>query len=329
MHLHQVYYSSVPDFIIELTQTKEMQRLKGIGMDCGCDYTSFPQYAGIKPANRYDHSIGVALIVWNYTHDIKQTIAGLFHDIATPAFAHVIDFLNGDHIRQESTETATTKIIKNSAEIGRILKKYEINVEDVVDYHKYPIADNDLPQLSADRLEYTLNNLLRFADCDLDDISRYYNDIVVGCNEYGIEELMFKTADICQDFMVKCLPVFIMYSCDSNRFAMEAWAQLLRKAIALNVIELKDLDQSEKTIIKKLLKNEETNMEYNYLTNVSQIMVSKEQKVGEHWYKVDAKKRYVNPYVQNIGRAYDLFSKVRKEIDDYLNCSYDYWISAK
>ena len=73
----------------------------------------------LKVQNRFfysnlEHSIGVALIVWNFTKDKKQTLAGLFHDISTPVFKHCIDFLNGDYETQESTEELTTYMIKNS-----------------------------------------------------------------------------------------------------------------------------------------------------------------------------------------------------------------------
>ena len=35
-----------------------------------------------------------------------------------------------------------------------------IKIEEVEDYHLYPIADNDTPKLSSDRLEYSLSNAL-------------------------------------------------------------------------------------------------------------------------------------------------------------------------
>jgi len=38
-----------------------------------------------------------------------------------------------------------------------LLEKYHISIEEVNDYTKYPIADNHGPQLSSDRLEYTLD----------------------------------------------------------------------------------------------------------------------------------------------------------------------------
>ena len=131
-------------------------------MHCGCEYTSFPMFVGLDNYSRYKHSVGCALIVWHFTQDRRQTIAALLHDIATPTFAHVVDFLNGDHLKQESTENGTVNIIASSPEIMTRLKEWNIELEEVADYHVYPIADNDSPKLSADRLEYTLSNLVNY-----------------------------------------------------------------------------------------------------------------------------------------------------------------------
>ena len=132
-----------------------MQRLLEISMLCGTDYSKIYNYVSFNSV--LDHSVGVALIIWNFTKDKKQTLSGLFHDIATQTFKHCIDFMNGDSEYQESTEERTEQIIKSS------------------DYHIYPIADNDTPKLSTDRFKYTfsIGNFLHDA-WDFDEVSRYY-----------------------------------------------------------------------------------------------------------------------------------------------------------
>ena len=61
-----------------------------------------------------------------------------------------------------------------------LLKKDEINVKDVIDYKKYPIADNSTPKLSADRFEYTLSGgLYQEKIFELEEIRTYYNNIVI------------------------------------------------------------------------------------------------------------------------------------------------------
>ena len=96
-----LYASDLPHALRAMAESKAMQRLALVGMHCGCEYTAYPVYArAAAPYSRLTHSRGVAAIVWHFTHALDQAAAGLMHDIATPAFAHAVDFLNGDHLRQ-------------------------------------------------------------------------------------------------------------------------------------------------------------------------------------------------------------------------------------
>lgn len=176
-----IYTASLPPELLAMAETPVMQRLLRVGMHCGCEYTAYPIYRdAVAPYSRYTHSLGTAAIVWHFTHDLKQSVAGLLHDIATPAFAHVVDFLNGDHMRQESTESRTRMMIASSPALMALLDKSGLTLDDVDDYHRYPIADNDSPRLSADRLEYTLGNAHLVFHCPKAELKRIFDDIFVG-----------------------------------------------------------------------------------------------------------------------------------------------------
>ncbi len=193
MYVNSIYSSDVPEFVREIAETDIMKRLRTVGMDCGCEYTSFACWQGLLPAKRYEHSIGVGLITWHFTHDVKQTVAALLHDVSSPVFAHVVDFMNHDYVTQESTESDTRKMIENSQQLQSLLKKYGLTTDEVCDYHMYPIADNDSPRLSADRLEYTMRNFYRYVHLSAEEIAEYYNDLTVIKNEEGEDELAFQT----------------------------------------------------------------------------------------------------------------------------------------
>ena len=107
-----------PYFLNDYIFTKEMQHQKEISVTCGKIYSKM-----FYPYTSLDHSVGVALIVWNFTADKKQTLAGLFHDIASPVFKHTVDIFNGDADKQESTEEKTSDIIKNSEDIMTLLER--------------------------------------------------------------------------------------------------------------------------------------------------------------------------------------------------------------
>ena len=71
-----------------------------------------------------------------------------------------------------------------SKEIMKLLKRDNIELSEIDNYHLYPIADNDTPKLSADRLEYSLSNaLFTYRLLDLASIKEIYDDIEIQTNE--------------------------------------------------------------------------------------------------------------------------------------------------
>ena len=329
MTFNNIYSEDFPIFIEELINTPEFKRLSNVGMNCGCEYTSFPIFSNGKNYTRYNHSIGVALIIWHFTKDIKQSIAGLLHDISSPAFAHVIDFLNGDHETQESTEEKTEEIIENSPEIQTILKKYNLTTEDVKDYHMYPIADNDSPLLSPDRLEYTLGNAYYYGFKSMDEIKDIYNDLIVSKNEFGQDEISFSTLDKAIEFTSVSLENSKVYTCNVDRFSMQYLADLLKLAVDKNVISLDDLYTIEEKVIMKLQQDAELKSKWNDFVNMSQIFTSNEKPENGYWVNIPAKKRYINPFIVNNGRVTNLCETLSKEIDDFLKVDFNIWLSGK
>ena len=143
--LWSIYHPDIPPFLQALSETPPMVRLRSVGMNCGCEYTDVPLFRRLRPYSRFDHSMGVGLIVWHFTGSEAQSIAGALHDIATPVFAHTVDFLLGDHLTQEATESRTAELIAASPEIQTILTELGLTTEDVADYHRYPMPTTTLP----------------------------------------------------------------------------------------------------------------------------------------------------------------------------------------
>ena len=68
-----------PPFLQKYLNLKILERLKGIGLLCGTDWT--PLFHNRFYYSRYDHSLNCALIVWNWTRDKKLALAALLHDV--------------------------------------------------------------------------------------------------------------------------------------------------------------------------------------------------------------------------------------------------------
>ena len=328
MRLWDIYHGDVPDFLQEAAKTSAMQRLQDVGMNCGCEYTSFPMFAGIGPYSRFDHSVGVGLIVWHFTKSMEQAMAGLLHDIATPVFAHVIDFLHGDHMNQESTEAGTGQWIRGSGELHRVLEKFEIPVEAVEDYHRYPIADNDSPRLSADRLEYTLGNAVNYGIATKAQVRTWYADLAVGVNEDDEPELMFSHREAAEGFAMAALECSKIYVADPDRYAMEALAGLLKQAIDQGILEEADLYKQEKDIITRL-KQSQMKAQWERFCGYREIICRDIPGKGEGWMRIFAKKRCIDPFVKELGRVSHICPEFKEKLELFRKESQDYWLNAR
>ena len=307
-----------PEWIDEYINTDRMQKQKYISVTCGKIYSKLFDY---EDYTSLDHSIAVALIIWNFTHDKKQTLSGLFHDIATPAFKHCIDFLNEDYMNQESTEELTKKLIEGSKDIMSLLKRDGISIDEVCDYQIYPIADNDTPMLSADRLEYSLSNdLIVFKTNTLEEIKNIYNDIEIQTNENGIIELGFKTKKIARQFVKNTSRLSVCYRDDATRFFMQAIADILKKINKDGLISKQDLYELSEQEVIEIVKKSEYSYAYDTLINSKKVNTSKEEPLNIYYVKHGAKIRYIDPLFN--GKRISSECKIAKKMIDN-NLSYD------
>lgn len=76
---YKILSKDFPEFLNEYIYTEEMQRLDGINQICGAYWKKPNAFEDIYSVLK--HSVAVALIVWNFTHDKIQTLSALFHDI--------------------------------------------------------------------------------------------------------------------------------------------------------------------------------------------------------------------------------------------------------
>lgn len=308
-----------PEWLNDYIETKELLKQRYISVTCGKIYSNLFEIDFFFSS--LDHSVAVALIVWHFTHDKKQTLSGLFHDIATPVFKHCVDFLNGDYMTQESTEDLTSKIISNSKEIMELLKRDNIKLEEVDDYHIYPVADNDTPKLSADRLEYSLSNaLLTYKLSNIDDIKKIYNDVILDKDEEGTLELSFKSKATALEFVKITSKLSIIYREDRTRYSMQLLADIIKKLNEDRLITKEDLYNMKESEVIEIIENSKYKDIFNIWKNAKNIKVSKEKPENVYFVHHGAKIRYIDPLV-NKRRISSISKEAKKEIDK--NLSYD------
>lgn len=333
---YKILCPEFPNFLKKYIELPIMQRLSGIGLLCGTDWTSL--YKNRFFYSRLDHSVGVALIIWNFTKDKTQTIAGLLHDVSTTVFSHVSDFRKGDALTQTSTEEPTTKMILSDSALCKLLESDGIEPKDVVDYHIYPIADNEIPSLSADRLEYMYpSGLALDGSWTFEEIAKTYNDLIILKNEENKEELGFKTIEMAELYCKKFCMIGHILQLNENKLSLQLLSQIMSKAVELDVLQEEDfmtlseskiIEKIESFISKKTLSMEEQKFAtmYNTFRKMTKVEHTN-QKLPEDKYfcvSLKVKQRYINPLVkvgtnsQQAKRLSEVSDFANKLIKDFL-----------
>ncbi len=326
---YKILCPEFPNFLKKYIELPIMQRLSGIGLLCGTDWTSL--YKNRFFYSRLDHSVGVALIIWNFTKDKTQTIAGLLHDVSTTVFSHVSDFRKGDALTQTSTEEPTTKMILSDSVLCKLLESDGIEPKDVVDYHIYPIADNEIPSLSADRLEYMYpSGLALDGSWTFEEIAKTYNDLIILKNEENKEELGFKTIEMAELYCKKFCMIGHILQLNENKLSLQLLSQIMSKAVELDVLQEEDfmtlseskiIEKIESFISKKTLSMEEQKFAtmYNTFRKMTKVEHTNQKLPEDEYFCVSlkVKQRYINPLVKVGTNSHQ--AKRLSEVSDFAN----------
>lgn len=333
---YKILCPEFPNFLKKYIELPIMQRLSGIGLLCGTDWTSL--YKNRFFYSRLDHSVGVALIIWNFTKDKTQTIAGLLHDVSTTVFSHVSDFRKGDALTQTSTEEPTTKMILSDSALCKLMESDGIEPKNVVDYHIYPIADNEIPALSADRLEYMYpSGLALDGSWTFEEIAKTYNNLTILKNEENKDELGFKTIEMAELYCKKFCMIGHILQLNENKLCLQLLSQIMTKAVELNVLQEEDfmtlseskiIEKIESFISKKTMSLEEQKFVtmYNTFRKMTKVEHTNQKLPEDEYFCVSlkVKQRYINPLVkvgtnsQQAKRLSEVSDFANKLIKDFL-----------
>ncbi len=294
MHIEDIIYGSfdVDDrVLIEVMNSKPVQRLKRISQAGASKYV-LPNRNG----TRYEHSVGVMLLLRKLGACIEEQLAGLMHDIPHTAFSHVVDFLFKRSEHQDFHEQFHEKIILNS-EIPEIIEKHGYDINRLLDESNFPLLERSIPDLCADRIDYTL----RDAGVSLGklDYVREIPDRLVVHND----EIVFDDAESAKKFGELYLEAD--YKLWSNPVEVAAYyimAEALEIALDEGIITENDFFATDDYIYDKLASSE------NKLINEKLSLLSMKFKVVEDENDYDfysrSKVRYVNPkYINSDGVA--------------------------
>lgn len=241
-YLEKINYQNIPEFLIKYLKSPSLLRLKKVGYFCGMDYASKDIYNFNEYISRFDHSLTVCLIVYKLTKNKIATLAGLFHDIATPCFSHVIDYMNQDYDKQESTEKYTEYILKKDKYLKKCLEEDKIDINDIINFKKYTIVDNDRPKVCADRIDgVILTGIGWTKNINKEDIAKIVDDMCIFINENNEEEIGFKSLNVAKKVLEVSESIDIYCHSNEDNYMMQLLAKITKLAINKKYISYKEL----------------------------------------------------------------------------------------
>ncbi|MDD2807281.1 MAG: HD domain-containing protein [Patescibacteria group bacterium] len=287
--------------LIDLIKSPALQRLKKIEQ-----HGTWQLHQSWKKSHhfsRYDHSIGVMLLLRKFNASIEEQLHGLLHDISHTVFSHVADFLfNKDTSKHSYQDDRLGKAFQLQG-VNAILKKYGFNHTKILSTSTFPLAERDLPDLCADRIDYTLSDPWAKV-FDTADPKKILKDLTVYQQQF-----VFKSRSGAQAFARLyekhnrnnwCKPLQIAIYTIS--------AQVLREALTKKIITKKELYTTDEYILKKLghTKNPIITKKLQQIKNLKIKIVSKKT-AADFW--GTSKTRVVDPYFLQDGKLIRL-SKV-------------------
>lgn len=285
-----------PKFLIPFIESKTLMRLKDVSYFCGATHASNKVYNFKYDISRLDHSISCALHVWSHTFDDVSTLQALFHDATTPALSHVIDYLNNDYIKQESTELNLEEYIRtNDKELYDYFKLVGIRIDDISRFKENSIVDLDRPKLCADRLDFIfLNNLSWSRLIDINDVKRIYNHLIVVCNEDGNMEFGFDDIDIADRVVELNDIVNSMTKRNDDYEEMNVLSLIVDRLILLNKLSYNDLYVLNDNDVFNII---ESNIDDSYISKYYKLYKNMEEDCS--YTSKEIKNRVLDPLVLN------------------------------
>ena len=227
--------------LIELIESEPVQRLKKIHQA-----GPSPFFIDWKPyTTRYEHSIGVLILLRKFNASIEEQIAGLLHDVPHTAFSHVADFVFEDE-GHEYHENFLDEMVYDS-EIPAILEEHGYDIEYILDESNFGLLERDLPKLCADRLDYSMRDLKSHKNYNME---KFVQGLTIKDGEFVFQD--FETAE---EFGMKFIELdSTVYASPKEVAIYELFADIIRKALKLNEITEKDLFTTDRALMNKLRK---------------------------------------------------------------------------
>jgi len=230
--------------ILDLIESPSIQRMKGVDQ-----HGYFEPYFPGTAFSRFEHSLGVFILLKKFEAPLLEQVAGLLHDISHTVFSHVADYIfsNGSGKKQNFQDDYFEEFIKKS-EVPEILKKHKISYKDILDDSKFPLKEKELPDLCADRIDYFLRELKVTRRANQEEISEFLDNLTIIDNLW-----VFKNRELAKKYAHLFLEINNwLWSGIETAVMFKTTGDLVKYAIEKNILTKDDLFTTDEEVWAKI-----------------------------------------------------------------------------
>ncbi len=330
--IHSVYSNDISDFVCDLAEIEEIQRLNNISKNDGIELTKFPIFN--FNYSRLDHCFGVAVILENFKEDKAHIIKAMLHEMAKPAFEFSAKYLK-DYFKM--TDFVEPTIYDKAVASDNLFEKNfnnEISIKDVSNYSDYALGFADFPKLSAENLEYILANAYLTKTCDIRELQDLYNNLTIIPNEDAEDEFAFQDLSTAKKFLRLSIEIGKKRRSYEAKISKQLISDVLMLMMRREEISLIDLYNYTDKGLAELGKNSSDKRiqeGWEEIENLNQVYTKFNPTYDPQKYcvKVLEKSIYVDPLVKTkagIFRLSSIDETCEKEIEAYLSTDTDLYM---
>jgi uncharacterized protein len=227
--------------ILELIGCATFERLKGV-RQAGPSALAFP----FKDVTRYEHSLGVFILLRRLKAPRREQVAGLLHDVSHTAFSHAVDFVFTS--TEQDHHEHLKPLMLDRLDITRALAGMGFSPRDFYDDSVYPLLEQPIPLLCADRLDYFLRDGLA---CDV--VKPQFIERIMGCLAVVGHQIVLTDVAVARE----ATALFATMNRDwwaspVEAFIYNEFADALREGLRSGAIERDDLLTQDVLVLDKL-----------------------------------------------------------------------------
>lgn len=284
--------------ILELINCPSIQRLKGIDQAGFRPLWLKPNVdVGEHDHSRFAHSLGVYLLLYKHNVPLEEQIAGLIHDASHSAFSHCIDYiLEAGSEKEHSHQDNLFDSYVRKTEIPDIIKKYVFDLDYILDDKNFPLKERDLPDLCADRIDYSLKTATIFGELNEQEKNYILDNLTIKENHW-----IFKNFESAKKYAELFLKLNIdYYSGLSSAIMFRAVGDCLKYALQKDYISENDLYKTDEEVLFKVKEHIEKDEKLKLLWERMNNKVKVKNDPNNYDAQVFCKSRIINPlFVEN------------------------------